>query len=60
MVRDGVVVSDRVTIDSLRRVKDDVTEVRDGFECGISLGSFNDIQVDDVIETYEMKEKPRG
>ncbi|MGH8826150.1 MAG: translation initiation factor IF-2, partial [Jiangellaceae bacterium] len=60
LIRDGVVVGDNLTIDSLRRLKDDVTEVREGFECGVSLGSFNDIQVDDVIETFEMKEKPRS
>ncbi|PZF80237.1 translation initiation factor IF-2 [Jiangella anatolica] len=60
LVRDGVVVGEGLTIVSLRREKDDVTEVRDGFECGISLGSFNDIKVGDRIETYEMKEKPRG
>nr|WP_281355149.1 translation initiation factor IF-2 [Phytoactinopolyspora limicola] len=60
LVRDGVVVAEKVAIDSLRRVKDDVTEVREGFECGISLGSYNDIQVGDVIETFEMKEKPRS
>ena len=52
--------ADNLTIESLRRFKDDVTEVREGFECGIGLGSFNDIKVDDVIETYEMREKPRG
>ena len=40
--------------------KDDVTEVREGFECGINLGSFNDIQIGDVIETFEMREKPRA
>ena len=51
---------DGLTIESLRRFKDDATEVRDGYECGIGLGSFNDIKVDDVIETYEMREKPRG
>jgi translation initiation factor IF-2 len=60
LVRDGVVVADNLTIDSLRRFKDDVTDVREGFECGIGLGSFNDIQVDDVIETFEMREKPRN
>ena len=49
-----------VTISSLKREKDDVTEVREGFECGINLGSYNDIKVDDVIETFEMREKPRG
>jgi translation initiation factor IF-2 len=59
LIRDGVVVADNLTVDSLRRFKDDVTEVRDGYECGIGLGSFNDIKVEDVIETYELREKPR-
>jgi len=59
LVRDGVVVADNLTVTSLRRFKDDVTEVRDGFECGIGLGSFGDVKVDDVIETFEMREKPR-
>jgi translation initiation factor IF-2 len=59
LIRDGVVVADNLTVDSLRRFKDDATEVRDGFECGIGLGSYNDIKVDDVIETFEMREKPR-
>ncbi len=58
LVRDGVVVAENLTIDSLKRFKDDATEVREGFECGIGLGSFNDIKVDDVIETYELREKP--
>ena len=60
LVRDGIVVADNLTIESLRRFKDDATEVRDGYECGIGLGSFNDISVDDVIETFEMREKPRS
>ena len=60
LVRDGVVVADNLPIESLRRFKDDATEVREGFECGIGLGSFNDIKVDDVIETFEMREKPRS
>ena len=59
VIRDGVVVGDNLAIESLRRFKDDVTEVRDGFECGIGLGRFNDIQLGDEIETIEMKEKPR-
>ncbi|XNZ00686.1 translation initiation factor IF-2 [Micrococcus luteus] len=59
LVRDGVVVSDNLKIDSLRRFKDDATEVREGYECGIGLGSFNDIKEGDVIETFEMQEKPR-
>jgi len=60
LVRDGVVVADNLTVESLKRFKDDATEVREGFECGIGLGSFNDIKVDDVIETFEMREKPRA
>jgi len=60
LVRDGVVVAENLSIESLRRFKDDATEVREGFECGIGLGSFNDIKTDDVIETYEMREKPRA
>jgi translation initiation factor IF-2 len=59
LVRDGVVVADNLTISSLRRFKDDATEVREGFECGMSLGNYNDINVDDVIETFELREKPR-
>jgi translation initiation factor IF-2 len=54
------VVAENLSIDSLRRFKDDATEVRDGFECGIGLGSFNDVKEDDVIETYEMREKARA
>jgi translation initiation factor IF-2 len=59
LVRDGVVVSDNLTVDSLRRFKDDATEVREGFECGIGIG-YNDVKVGDVIETFEMREKPRA
>jgi len=60
VIRDGVVVADGLAIESLRRFKDDVTEVREGFECGIGLGRHNDIQVGDEIETTELVEKPRG
>lgn len=60
LVRDGKVVGDNLNIDSLRREKDDVTEVREGFECGIGLGSFNDVKEGDIIETFEMREKPRA
>ena len=59
VIRDGVVVADNLTIESLKRFKDDATEVKEGYECGIGLGSYNDIKVDDVIETFEMREKPR-
>ena len=60
VIRDGVVLADGLAIESLRRFKDDVTEVRTDFECGIGLGKFNDIQVGDEIETTELVEKPRG
>jgi translation initiation factor IF-2 len=60
LLRDGAVVADNLSIVGLRRFKDDATEVREGFECGITLGSYNDIRVDDVVETFEMREKPRG
>lgn len=60
VIRDGVVIADGLAIESLRRFKDDVTEVRTDFECGIGLGKYNDIQIGDEIETTEMVEKPRG
>ena len=60
ITRNGVVVTENLEIAGLRRFKDDVTEVRDGYECGINLGSFNDLQDGDLITTYEMREKPRS
>ncbi|MBC9928124.1 MULTISPECIES: translation initiation factor IF-2 [unclassified Leucobacter] len=60
VIRDGVVIADGLAIESLRRFKDDVTEVKTDFECGIGLGKFNDIRIGDEIETTEMVEKPRG
>ncbi|GAA1480482.1 hypothetical protein GCM10009624_09220 [Gordonia sinesedis] len=59
LLRDNVVVAENLTIASLRREKDDVTEVREGFECGLTL-NYSDIKVDDVIESYELQEKPRS
>jgi translation initiation factor IF-2 len=59
LIRDGVVVQEGLPISSLRRFKDDAVEVREGFECGLTLGSYGDIKVEDVIETYELREKPR-
>ena len=59
VIRDGIVVGDNLAIESLRRFKDDVTEVRTDYEAGIGLGKFNDIEIGDEIETIEMKEKPR-
>ncbi|MFB0835154.1 translation initiation factor IF-2 [Arthrobacter halodurans] len=58
--RDGKVIGENLSVDSLKRFKDDATEVREGFECGIGLGSFNDVKEGDFIETYEMREKPRN
>ncbi|MGL5927336.1 MAG: translation initiation factor IF-2 [Dermatophilaceae bacterium] len=60
ITREGVVVTENIEIAGLRRFKDDVTEVREGFECGINLGSHNDLQIGDLIATYEMREKPRA
>jgi translation initiation factor IF-2 len=58
LVRDGVVVQE-TRINTLRREKDDVVDVREGYECGLTLDNFSDIHVGDVIETFEMVEKPR-
>ncbi|MGY4652043.1 translation initiation factor IF-2 [Mycobacterium sp. URHB0021] len=58
LLRDNVVVAETMTVQSLRREKDDVTEVRDGYECGLTL-SYSDIKEGDVIETYELVEKER-
>jgi translation initiation factor IF-2 len=59
LLRDNVVVTETMTVQSLRREKDDVTEVRDGYECGLTL-SYSDIKEGDVIETYELVEKERA
>ena len=59
IIREGVVLADGLAIESLRRFKDDVTEVKTDFEAGIGLGKYNDIQIGDEIETIEMVEKPR-
>ena len=60
ITRNGVVTVNDLTIETLRRFKDDVTEVKAGFEAGINLGSFNDIQEGDIIETYENREIPKA
>ena len=60
VLRDGVVVGDNLRIESLRRFKDDANEVREGFECGIGLGTFNNLEVGDIVETFEMREKVRS
>ena len=58
LLRDNVVIAENLTISSLKREKDDATEVRDGYECGLTL-TYNDIKEGDVIETYELVEKAR-
>ncbi|MCC9166683.1 translation initiation factor IF-2 [Pontibacter harenae] len=58
LVRDGIVVHDGEIL-ALKRFKDDVAEVRQGYECGISLKGYNDIEVGDVIEAYVEKEVKR-
>ncbi|HME46897.1 translation initiation factor IF-2 [Mycobacterium sp.] len=59
LLRDNIVVADNLTVASLRREKDDVTEVRDGYECGLTL-TYSDIKEGDVIETYELVQKERA
>ncbi|MEN9713920.1 MAG: translation initiation factor [Actinomycetota bacterium] len=59
VLRDGKVIAEKQKIDSLKRFKDDANEVKTDFECGIGLSDFNELQLEDIIETYEMREKPR-
>lgn len=58
VIRDGIVVYEG-EVASLRRFKDDVKEVRDGFECGIGVSNFNDLKAGDIIETYSVEEVAR-
>jgi translation initiation factor IF-2 len=58
LIRDGIVVY-AGKLNSLKRFKDDVGEVKSGYDCGMGIESFNDIQVGDVIESYEMREVKR-
>ena len=58
VVRDGIVVLSG-ELDSLKRFKEDVREVASGYECGMSIRNFNDIQVGDIIEAYEQREEKR-
>jgi translation initiation factor IF-2 len=59
ILRNGVTTFNDLEISTLRRFKDDVQSVKEGYEAGINLGSFNDIQEGDIIETFEMKEIER-
>jgi translation initiation factor IF-2 len=58
VIRGGIVIHEG-EIDQLKRFKDDVAEVKAGYECGISIKNFNNIEIDDTIEGYEMKEIKR-
>jgi translation initiation factor IF-2 len=58
LIRDGIVIYDG-DFSSLKRFKDDVREVREGFECGIGIANFNDVKVGDVIECYGVEEVAR-
>ncbi|HJR26081.1 MAG TPA: EF-Tu/IF-2/RF-3 family GTPase, partial [Acidimicrobiales bacterium] len=60
VIRDGNVVADNLDLASLKREKDDAAEVREGFECGLTLRGFNDIKIGDVVECFEMREIPRA
>ena len=60
VMRDGAVLAEDVTIESLKRFKDDATEVKEGFECGIGVGKGADLQVGDIIQVFEMREKKRA
>ena len=60
VLRDNAVVADNLDLSSLRREKDDVSEVREGFECGLVLRNYQDIKIGDVVEAFEMREIPRA
>jgi len=60
VIRDSAVVADNLDLASLKREKDDASEVREGFECGLVLKNFQDIREGDVIEAFELREIPRG
>jgi len=60
LIRDGSVIVESADLSSLRREKDDVSEVREGFECGLVIRGFNDIKQGDVVEAFEMREIPRA
>ena len=59
ILRGETLILDNLTIDSLKRFKDDANEVKEGFECGIGLGNMKDLQIGDTIQVFEMREKKR-
>ena len=60
LIRDGAVVVDNTELSSLKRFKDDASEVREGFECGLTVNGYNDIKIGDIVESFELREKPRN
>ena len=60
LLRDGNVVADNLDLASLKREKDDASEVREGFECGLVLKNYQNIEIGDVVESFEMREIPRA
>ncbi len=60
VIRDGQVVADNLDLASLKRERDDASEVREGFECGLVLRNFQDIKEGDIVEAFEMREIPRA
>ena len=59
VLRGGNIIADNLKVESLKRFKDDANEVKTDFECGIGLGGFNELELEDIIQTFEMREKPR-
>ena len=59
LIRDNIVIKDNLSLDSLKHFKNDVREVKTGFECGIKIAGFDDIKVDDIIEFYEIVQVAR-
>jgi len=57
LIRDSIVIYEG-KLSSLKRFKDDVKEVKTGFECGVTIEDYNDIKIDDQIEAYVMEEVP--
>jgi translation initiation factor IF-2 len=60
LLRDGAVVADNLDLASLKREKDDASEVREGFECGLVLKNYQNIEIGDIVESFEMREIPRS
>ena len=60
LLRDGKVIADNLDLASLKREKDDASEVREGFECGLVLKNYQNIEIGDIVESFEMREIARS